>query len=248
MEQTWSRAARIVGFAFAWRPHQAVYVATGGPPGEVFCPLDEVIGALRPILESESPGKVGQNLKYDMAVLKNYGVALNGLRCDSMVASYLLHPASRSHGLDALARRHLNYSTVKITEVIGKGRKQVAMDAVPIEKVAPYACEDADVALQLSDLLTAQLKEQGLLVAIGKLRTLHTVQPDLVGKLPLHDRLESELPEEGRQIRENEDAGDPILASLLDALLHQLRADPLPAPRFFHRERAHFRQVRPHDP
>ncbi|MCK4283016.1 MAG: DNA polymerase I [Candidatus Brocadiae bacterium] len=156
------RAARIVGFAFAWRPHQAVYVATGGPPREVFCPLEEAIAALRPILESESPGKVGQNLKYDMAVLKNYGVELNGLRCDSMVASYLLHPASRSHGLDALARRHLNYSTVKIAEVIGKGSKQVTMDAVPIEKVAPYACEDADVALQLSKLLTGQLQEQGL--------------------------------------------------------------------------------------
>lgn len=156
------RDAQIVGFAFSWQPHQGVYVATGGPQGEQFCPLDEALRMLKPLLEAETPAKVGQNLKYDMAVLKNYGVELKGLRCDSMVASYLIDPAGRRHGLDALARRHLNYRTVKIEEVIGKRGKQVTMDRVSIEKVAPYACEDADVALQLTELLTAGLREQDL--------------------------------------------------------------------------------------
>jgi len=82
-------------------------VATGGPKGSTFCPPDEALRLLRPVLESDRPAKVGQNLKYDIAVLKTHGVKLAGLRCDAMVASYLLDPSGRSHGLDALAARHL---------------------------------------------------------------------------------------------------------------------------------------------
>jgi DNA polymerase-1 len=156
------RNAGIVGLAFSWEPGQGVYVATAGPKGAQVCPLEEALAVLRPILEGDEPAKLGQNLKYDIAVLKNYGIELRGLRCDSMVASYLLHPSERGHGLDALARRYLNYETVKITELIGKGKDQVTMDRVPVERVAPYACEDADVALQLCRLLSEQLEEQEL--------------------------------------------------------------------------------------
>jgi DNA polymerase-1 len=160
------REARIVGFAFSWQPHQGVYVAVDGAEGpsgaSQACPLEEALAMLRPILESKNPAKVGQNLKYDMAVLKGYGVAIGGLQCDSMVASYLLRPASRGHGLDALALRHLNYQTVKISDLIGKGTEQVSMAQVPVERVAPYACEDADVALQLCRLLSSELQAGGL--------------------------------------------------------------------------------------
>ena len=156
------RDAAIVGIAFSWRPHQGAYVATAGPKGSQFCPLDDAIRALRPVLEGDRPAKLGQNLKYDMAVLRNYGVSLGGLRCDAMVASYLLEPATRTHGLDALARRHLAYQTVPITDLIGAGKDQLTMDRVPVDRVGPYACEDADIALQLCGLLSERLREQEL--------------------------------------------------------------------------------------
>jgi DNA polymerase-1 len=156
------RNARIVGFAFSWAADQGRYVATAGPEGTEVCPLQEAIELLRPVLEADRPAKCGQNLKYDMAVLENVGIELGGVVCDSMVASYLLRPADRSHGLDALARRHLGYETVKISELIGKGADQTTMDRVPVSKAAPYACEDADVAFQLATMLTDRLHEDDL--------------------------------------------------------------------------------------
>jgi len=156
------RDARIVGIALSWRPRQAVYVATDGPPGAPLCPLEAAIEALRPLLEAERPAKLGQNLKYDITVLRNHDVRVAGLRCDAMVASYLLDPGSRGHGLDALARRHLNYETVKIAELIGEGRNAITMDRVPVDRAAPYACEDADVALQLCRLLSERLDREDL--------------------------------------------------------------------------------------
>jgi len=154
--------ADIVGVALSWREGQGVYIATAGPPDDTVCPVDEALALLKPVLESETPAKLGQNLKYDMAVLRRYDIALRGLHCDSMVADYLLSPSRRGHGLDAMAVHHLNYETVKISELIGKGRKQTTMDRVPVARVAPYACEDADIALRLCRLLEPRLHEQGL--------------------------------------------------------------------------------------
>ncbi|MFO7959296.1 MAG: DNA polymerase I [Candidatus Brocadiia bacterium] len=156
------RDARIVGLAFSWEPHQGVYVATAGPRGEQTCALEEALAALGPLLEAETPRKLGQNLKYDMAVLRNYGIRLGGLHCDSMVASYVLDPASRAHNLDALSSRWLNYRPVKIGEIIGEGKTQKRMDQVPVSRVGPYACEDADLALQLSRLLEERLRREEL--------------------------------------------------------------------------------------
>lgn len=155
------RKAHIVGFAFSWAPDQAVYVPVRAPGGG-HCSEQQALAVLRPLLEGASPAKTGQNLKYDIAVLKGVGIELGGLAGDAMVASYLLSPADRSHGLDALARRHLNYDTVKIDTLIGSGADQTTMDRVPIERVTPYACEDADVALQLSERLTRELREEDL--------------------------------------------------------------------------------------
>jgi DNA polymerase-1 len=156
------RRARLVGMSFSWRPDQGVYVALGGPKGSTLCPVEQAVALLKPLLEAEGPRKTGQNLKYDISVLKNYGVEVSGLSGDSMVASYLLHPSSRSHGLDALSRRHLGYSPVPIEELIGKGPQQLTMDRVPVEKVSPYSCEDADLALQLSRKLADELKHEDL--------------------------------------------------------------------------------------
>jgi len=157
-----TRAARIVGLAFSWQPHQGVYVATAGPKGEKVCPLEEALAALRALLEAETPRKLGQNLKYDMAVLRNYDIRLGGLHCDSMVASYVLDPVSRAHNLDALSNRWLNYRPVKIAEIIGQGKSQKRMDHVPVSRVGPYACEDADLALQLCRVLEDRLRRENL--------------------------------------------------------------------------------------
>ncbi len=157
------RDAEIVGVALSWEPHQGVYVATAAPDGEPHCPVDEAMEALRPVLEAAVPGKMGQNLKYDIAVLKNYGIELGGIICDSMVASYLLTPATRGHGLDALSARYLGYKPVPIERLIGEKRgKQKRMDEVPVGKVAPYACEDADLALLLCRRLRPDLRERHL--------------------------------------------------------------------------------------
>jgi len=164
------RDAQIVGLSFSWQPDQGVYVATMGPQGSEVCPADEALRMLKPVLEADGPRKVGQNLKYDIAVLKTHGIELRGLECDAMVASYLLHPSLRSHNLDALARRHLHYAPIKIEELIGRpaGRqaarpgRQVTMDQVSVEKVARYSCEDADVAFQLCGILSKELKDNDL--------------------------------------------------------------------------------------
>jgi len=156
------RDARIVGFAFSTAAHAGTYVPTAGPPGDDVYSLTEALAGFRGVLEDSSLRKVGQNLKYDIAVLKNYGVELRGVAFDTMVASYLLQPSERGHGLDKLALRHLRYRMVPIRDLIGAGRQQTTMDRVPVAKVAPYACEDADVALQLSEKLAESLKEQRL--------------------------------------------------------------------------------------
>lgn len=156
------RDAEIVGYAFSTEPEQGVYVPVAGPSDDEVCDPEQALQVLTPLLEDESVAKIGQNLKYDIAVLKNYGVDVAGVECDTMVASYLLDPAQRSHGLDALTERHLHYRTVKIKELIGSGSNQRRMDTVPVSKVTPYACEDADIALRLSQTLGEALKEEGL--------------------------------------------------------------------------------------
>ncbi len=155
--------ARLVGISLSWREHQGIYIACAGPEGEEVCPAEETLELLRPVLEDGAVGKIGQNLKYDTQVLKRYGAALAGIVCDTMLASYLLQPGERGHGLDALALRHLNYRTIKITELIGEGREQISMDQVAMDQAAPYACEDADITFRLHGKLWPLLEAQQLL-------------------------------------------------------------------------------------
>ncbi len=156
------RWADLVGFSFAWQEGEAYYVPVRAPRGDPQIPLDTAIGYLKPILEDPQIEKVGQNLKYDMIVLRGAGVMLQGAAFDSMVAHYLLEPGERNHRLDELAKRYLNRETIKISSLIGTGKKQKTMDAVPLELVGPYAAEDADVALRLTNILEQRLDEEGL--------------------------------------------------------------------------------------
>lgn len=154
--------AELVGLSFAWRAGEGVYVPVRCPPDEHCLPKEVVLEALRGVLENPQIAKVGQNLKYDVLVLRRCGIAVRGLWFDTMLASYLLEAGTRSHNLDQLALRYLNYRTISIKELIGTGKQQKRMDEVPLAAVCDYAGEDADIALRLAEQLQPRLEEAGL--------------------------------------------------------------------------------------
>ncbi len=156
------RWAEIVGYSIATGPGQACYVPVRAPDGDPCLDPKTVADALRPILENPDIEKTGQNLKYDMVVCRGAGIRLAGVTFDTMVADYLLQAGGRNHGLDDLAKRYLNHTTIKISELIGTGKNQKRMDEVPVATVAEYASEDADVPWRLRDILTHRLDEENL--------------------------------------------------------------------------------------
>ncbi len=149
--------ADLVGFSFAVKTHDAWYV----PVPEYRAEAQKIVDEFRPLFESETIEKIGQNLKYDAIVLKNYNCELRGPYWDTMLAHYLLEPDLR-HNMNYMAETLLNYSPVKIEELIGaKGAKQGTMRDVPIEVIKDYAAEDADITLRLRDVLKPKLEEGG---------------------------------------------------------------------------------------
>jgi DNA polymerase I len=129
-----------------------------GPPIPNLPPLDAPpMAPLLEMLEDASVAKVGQNLKYDLLVFRREGVTLRGIDFDTMVASYVLEPGRREHGLDALALQHLDHRTVTFQDVAGKGKAQVPFPEVELEAACDYACEDADVALRLAERFAPEL-------------------------------------------------------------------------------------------
>jgi DNA polymerase-1 len=134
--------------------------APGPAPGQL--PREAVLEALRPLLEAETPGKIGQNLKYDLLVLERHGVRLRGIAGDAMLASYVLNPSKPSHSLEALAREILGHQLITYEEVTGKGKAAVTFDRVEVERATVYSCEDADVTLRVHERLAPELHAQGL--------------------------------------------------------------------------------------
>jgi DNA polymerase-1 len=165
------REAEVVGLAFAWEPGVAYYLAVRGPEGSPLLDPAATLETLRPVLEDPAVAKVNQNIKYDLMVLRAHGIDVQGVAGDPMVADYLLHAGERSHNMEDLARRYLQYQVIPITDLIGKkSRKQpqLSMDQVPTDRVATYSGEDADVAWRLAGLLEGQLSAGG-----GTLRKLY---------------------------------------------------------------------------
>jgi DNA polymerase-1 len=121
-----------------------------------------MLEALRPVLESPDIAKIGQNLKYDLQVLHRAGVALAGVRFDTMIAAYLVSPNRRGHGMDALALEYLNHRTITFEEVAGKGAKQIPFAQVPVDRATTYAAEDAEITLCLKEALAPLVKEAEL--------------------------------------------------------------------------------------
>ena len=147
--------AELVGLSFSWEATEACYVPIPAEQTEAQLIIDE----FKTLFANELIGKTGQNIKYDMNVLKNYGVAINGILFDTMIAHYLLQPDMR-HGMDALAGSYLNYAPVSIETLIGKrGKNQISMRDVAVEKIMSYAAEDADITWQLQNIFSPLLKE-----------------------------------------------------------------------------------------
>src|SRR5262249_36575015 len=152
--------AEIVGVSFAVEPGAAAYVPLAhvypGAPDQL--ERARVLAALKPLLESAAYGKIGHNLKYDAHVLLNAGIALAGMRFDTMLESYVWNSVATNHDMDSDAQRYLGLKTITYQDVAGKGAKQLSFDQVPLEKAGDYAAEDADVSLRLHGALWPQLE------------------------------------------------------------------------------------------
>jgi DNA polymerase-1 len=155
--------AELVGISLCWAEGKAAYIPIQAPDGESVVDQQEAVELLRPILESDLIEKIGQNLKYDMVVLRAVGLRLAQPLFDTMVADYLINPGQNSHSIDDLAKRYLNYETTSIKQLIGTGKKQIGMNEVPVTKVSDYACEDVDVPWRLYDVLNKQLHDLDLM-------------------------------------------------------------------------------------
>ena len=154
--------ARVVGVALAAAPGEAAYVPFAhrypGAPDQLR--EERVLGALRPLLEDPARPKIGHNLKYDMSVLANHGIAMAGVAHDTMLQSYVLDSTATRHDMDSLALKYLQHKTRKYEEVAGKGAKQLTFDRVDLDEAGPYAAEDAEVTLRLHAFFAPRLADE----------------------------------------------------------------------------------------
>lgn len=151
-------SAELVGMSFSYKENQAFYVPVPQDREEA----QKIVDKFKPVFENEKSIKVGQNIKYDMIVLANYGVSIKGQMFDTMIAHYVLQPELH-HGMDYLAEVYLKYDTIKIEELIGaKGKNQRNMRDLSPTDIYKYACEDADVTLKLKNILEKELETNGV--------------------------------------------------------------------------------------
>jgi DNA polymerase I len=166
---------RIVGFSFSWEEGEAWYLPARLPAGREDAPpagdlfatagdddLEALLPKLKPWFENPAARKLGQNAKYDINVLSQYGVQVQGLVFDTMLASFVLRPSGQRHDLDTLALHYLGLRKIPTNELIGSGARQISMAEVPFETICEYACEDADAVRRLWPRLARELKETGL--------------------------------------------------------------------------------------
>jgi DNA polymerase-1 len=152
--------ADLVGMSFCWQPRRAFYLPVKGPLSGKRLEIEDARTALGPILENEKVKKIGQNIKYDMLVLRNAKMPVKGVYFDTMVASYCLDPERSSHSIDMMALDFLSYETVPISALIGRGKNQLTFDMVDTAAACEYAAEDADVTWQLYKYLKERLDKQ----------------------------------------------------------------------------------------
>jgi DNA polymerase I len=154
--------AQIVGWAFSWQEGLGYYLPVRAPAGQPTLDSQRVVEALRPHLENPATVIVNQNIKYEMLVLRRFGIELGEIGLDPMVGDYLLDAGARAHGLDALSEKFLGHHTIPIRDLIGTASKQISMAQVDVPKIAEYAAEDAQVAFALAGIVEEQLKAEKL--------------------------------------------------------------------------------------
>ncbi len=156
--------AHLVGMSFSLESDKAFYLPLGhdydGAPSQL--PKKKAFEILAPVLSNPKIKKIGQNIKYDFIVLRKAGIFLEGIDMDTMVLSYLLEPNWGKHNLNKLALSYMQTKAIPYEEVVGKGKNELTMNAVDINKVVPYACQDADLALKLSEVLWPRVQENKL--------------------------------------------------------------------------------------
>ena len=168
--------ARLVGISLCLIPGKACYIPLAhsylGVPPQL--DREQVLAALKPILEDASIGKIGQNIKYDAHIFFGESIHLKGIAHDTMLQSYVLNSTASRHNMDALAHFYLGRETIHFIDIAGKGAKQLTFDQIELDKASDYAAEDADITLQLHDCLHGRLKTDG---------SLHRVYADI--EIPL---------------------------------------------------------------
>ncbi len=177
------RRCKLCGVCLSTKPGTGWYAPVRSPDCASHLDQHAVLDALRPILEDPKIPKCGHNLKYDLLVLRNHGVELRGIEFDSMVASYLIDASRSSHAMDALALALLNRTNISIKELLGpvaRGEPERTFDCVPIDAATRYAAEDADVSLQLRNLMRPQLEVMGLMELF---RTVEMPLVEVLGEL-----------------------------------------------------------------
>jgi len=159
--------AEIVGISVSYNKNSAFYIPILYPEKKKNNfggnDLEVVLSIMKEFLENKDIRKIGQNIKYDALILYRHGVKVSNIFLDTMIAAHILNPAARSYKLDALSIEFLNYNMVPIEELIGKGKDQITMDLVPLDKISYYAAEDADIVFQLAEIFAPKLEENGQL-------------------------------------------------------------------------------------
>ncbi len=150
--------AQMVGIGIGIEPKKAYYIPLNGKLGK-----ETVIATLKPLLENPRIACIGHNIKYDLHVLANEGIALATVGFDTLLASYILSPHVQRHNLDQLSLEHFGKVKIPIEDLLGKGKKQITMDLVPVEKVCEYCCEDVDYTLRLKNLFHKELEKRELM-------------------------------------------------------------------------------------
>ena len=181
-----AQQAELVGVSLAVQPHQAAYIPLRhsymGVPDQL--DRDAVLAQLKPLLEDPARAKVGQHAKYDINVLRHYGIEVQGVAFDTMLESYVLDATATRHDMDSLALKYLGHSTIRFEDIAGKGSKQLTFDQIALEQAGPYACEDADITLRLHQTLWHKLQAEPALA-----RVLREIEMPLV---PVLARIEAQ--------------------------------------------------------
>ena len=168
--------AEPIGISFSFKAKEAFYVRFSREPkirdlalsaktvakSDASLTAEQCLNSLKGLFEDKNLKKIGQNIKYETMILKNFAIELKGIAFDTMVASYCLNPAKPNHNLDDIAMEHLGLRITSIKELIGAGKNQISMEDVPVDQVYRYGCQDSDITFRLSELLQTKLEEKDL--------------------------------------------------------------------------------------